>query len=108
MGEARFQVVLTEDAWRDLEEVETYWTERGEAVRGENYYWDLRLAAERELSDPATARHGRAVRDCDVPHVQEILVFRGSYRIIYQRDESLHRVEVLRFWHSHPDAPPLD
>jgi plasmid stabilization system protein ParE len=108
MGEAQFSVFLTEDAWRDLDEIDDYWARRGESWRGEKYYWDLRHAAERELADPQTARRGRPVRDCDIPGVQEILVFRNVYRIIYPLDERAHRVDVIRFWHAHRDPPPLE
>ena len=107
MGETRFEVVLTEHAWRDLEEIDNYWTERQEAWRGEKYYGDLRAAAQQELGDPATARRGRSARDCDFAGVQEILVF-GTYRILYQINPALGRVEVLHFWHSHRAPPRFD
>lgn len=107
MGEARLEVILTERAWSDLDEIDNYWTERSEPWRGQKYYNDLREAALAELSDRATARRGRSVKDCDFAGVQEILVFR-TYRIIYQINEPLGRVEVLHFWHAHRDTPPLE
>ena len=107
MGETRLEVILTERAWSDLDEIDTYWAERGEAWRGEKYYGDLRDAALRELSDAAAARRGRAARDCDFADVQEILVF-GTYRILYQINPALGRVEVLHFWHSHRAPPRFD
>jgi plasmid stabilization system protein ParE len=107
MGQARFDVILTERAWSDLEEIDDYWTEREEAWRGRKYYRDLREAALHELADAAAARRGRVVKNCDFAGVREILVFR-TYRILYQIDELLGRVEVLHFWHAHRDQPPLE
>lgn len=107
MGEARFEVVLTERAWSDLDEIDTYWTERGEAWRGQKYFDDLHTAALRDLGDAANARRGRTARDCDFAGVQELLVF-GTYRILYQIDSALARVEILHFWHAHRGPPRFD
>ncbi|MCE9609256.1 MAG: type II toxin-antitoxin system RelE/ParE family toxin [Chthoniobacter sp.] len=107
MGETRLEVILTERAWSDLEEIDNYWTRRDEAWRGEKYYGDLRDAAVHELGDAATARRGRPARNCDRPGVQEILVF-GTYRILYQINPAFDRVEILHFWHSHRAPPHLD
>ena len=107
MGETRFSVLLTEDAWADLADIDNYWAELGEAWRGEKYYWDLRDTVVRELSNAVSARHGRRARGCDRAGMQEILAF-GVYRIIYEIDEATARVNILRFWHSRRDTPPLE
>ena len=107
MGEAAFAVVLTEAAADDLGKIDEYWTHRGEAWRGEKYYRDLRTKAEQELSDPASARHGRRVLNKYYPDAREILAF-GVYRIIYHIDEAAGIVNVLRFWHAHRDEPRSD
>ena len=107
MGKTRFAVVLTESARSDLDEIDAYWTSRGESWRGRKYIRDLYRAARSELGDPPTARRGRWVRDCDLDGVREILVF-GVYRIIYEIDEPAACVSVLSFWHAHRNAPPLE
>ncbi|HYR59399.1 MAG TPA: type II toxin-antitoxin system RelE/ParE family toxin [Chthoniobacteraceae bacterium] len=104
MGEARFTVELTEPAWADLDELDTYWTMRGEAWRGQKYYHDLRRTAQTELTNPLRARHGRRLKSNEHPEAREILAF-GIYRIIYEIDEDASRVRILRFWHAHRDEP---
>ncbi len=42
------------------------------------------------------------------PTVQELPVFKHSYRILYRVRESEGIVDVLRFWHSHRDEPFRD
>ena len=105
MGEASLSVELTESAYADLSSIDDYWTDRGEAWRGEKYYCDLRDFALRELSDPSAARRGRRARVREHPEARAILAF-GVYRVIYRIDEAAARVEVLRFWHAHRDTPP--
>jgi plasmid stabilization system protein ParE len=107
MGEARFRVELTEPAWADLDEIDTYWSDRGEAWRGAKYYFDLREMALTNLSDPVRARLGRFLNSEQHPQVREILAF-GVYRIIYEIDESACCVQILRFWHAHRREPDHD
>ena len=104
MGEARFRVELTEPAWVDLDEIDTYWAERGEAWRGKKYYFDLRATALAELTDPHRARRGRRLPSENFPDAREILAF-DTYRIIYEIDEAASRVDILRFWHAHRTDP---
>ena len=104
MGEARFSVELTDPAWADLEEIDNYWTARGEAWRGRNYFYALQEVSVAELDDPDRARHGRRVRSTVHPDAREILAF-GIYRIIYEIDEPAQRVNILRFWHAHRHDP---
>ena len=96
MPAASFRVEATDDARADLEEIEAYWTERGEAWRGEKYFGELAVTAQRELSDPLCARRGRRVKTNAHPDAREILAF-GIYRIIYEIDEPAQRVNILRF-----------
>jgi plasmid stabilization system protein ParE len=105
MAGPQLRVIFSRPALLDLAEIEDYWASHDEPERGERYARDLPAEALELLSDPAEARAGRHLRDKDNPGVQEILVFRRSYRIIYfvRTDEQL--VEVLRFWHSHRDEP---
>ena len=107
MGEESFGVVVSHDAWGDLSEIAEYWQARGEAWRGEKYFRDLVRAARTELTDPVRARRGRRAKGSFAPEVREILAF-GVYRIIYEIDEAAARVDILRFWHSHRDTPPLE
>ena len=107
MGEAGFSVHLTGDALAGLTDIDTCWSELGEAWRGEKYHWDLRETAIRELSDATSARRGRHARGCDRPGGQETLAF-ATCCIIYEIDEAAERVNILRFWHAHRDAPPLE
>ena len=107
MPAASFRVVLTALAEADLYEIESYWSDGGESWRGEKYFGDLTRIATSELSDAATARRGRLLRDPKNPDAREFLAF-GIYRVIYRIDEALARVEVLRFWHAHRDVPPLE
>ena len=107
MGEARFRVEVTERAAADLDEIDTYWTQRGEAWRGEKYYNDLRDFALRELADADQARRGRSLNDQRNPAARSILAF-GVYRIIYEIDEAAARVNIIRFWHARRDNPPLE
>ena len=107
MGEARFRVEVTERAADDLDKIDTYWTERGDAWRGEKYYHDLRDFALQELADADYARRGRFLNDQANPNARSILAF-GVYRIIYEIDESSSCVNVIRFWHSHRDTSPLE
>jgi plasmid stabilization system protein ParE len=90
-----------------LYEIREYWISRGETARGTKYFRDLLTTAENSLSAPATARAGRHPRDIDVPGVREIVVFKRSYRILYRLDETSRVAEVLRFWHTHCDVPPI-
>ena len=107
MGEARFRVELNEPAWADLDEIDTYWAERGDAWRGKKYYFDLRDTALAELTDPHRARRGRRLQSEKYPDAREILAF-GIYRIIYEIDEAASRVDILRFWHAHRTDPRGD
>lgn len=107
MPVGRFRVIFASDAERDLYEIREYWVSRGEAARGTKYFQDLLTKVETALADPATARAGRHPRDVDVANVREIVVFKHSYRILYRLDETNHVAEVLRFWHTHRDIPPL-
>lgn len=107
MGEARFRVEITERAADDLDGIDTYWSARGEAWRGEKYYQDLRDFALCELADTDAARRGRFLKDRRNPSARSILAF-GVYRIIYEIDDAAQRVNIIRFWHSHRDTPPLE
>ncbi len=107
MGEARLRVEVTERAVEDLDRIDTYWADRGDAWRGEKYYIDLRDFALRELADADQARRGRSLHDRRNPSARSILAF-GIYRIIYEIDEAASRVNVIRFWHAHRDTPPLE
>jgi plasmid stabilization system protein ParE len=108
MAAQRLRVAFTIRAWADLDEVAEYWAERGEAARGRKYARDLPSAAIRELSDPRNARAGRFLADELYSHIQEIRVFKRSYRILYVLKEEEGVVQVLRFWHSHRDEPFRD
>jgi plasmid stabilization system protein ParE len=105
MAASQFSVIFSRPALLDLAEIVDYWTIHDEPERGEKYARDLPAQALALLSDPSEARAGRYLRDSDNPGVQEVLVFRRSYRIIYfvRPDEQV--VEVLHFWHSHRDEP---
>ena len=105
MAARRLRVVFTRSAWGDLEEIVAYWSRRGEPERGEQYAHDLPAEAIRQLSDPGIARRGHHLRRTAYPEVQELPVFRRSYRILYLRKEAEGVVEVLRFWHSRRDEP---
>ena len=61
--------------------------------------------AERDLSKPAFAKRGRPMKKAPLPNTHEILVFKGSYRVIFRIAETEGTVFVLRFWHSHRDEP---
>lgn len=105
MDRTPFQIRLTAAALRDLEELDDFWAARGEPERGEQYVRDLIQFAEQELSDPAKARLGRAVRVALLPGTREILAFK-IYRIIFRIQEDQRAVILLRFWHSHREDPP--
>jgi plasmid stabilization system protein ParE len=105
MAARDFRVVFTQSAWIDLEQIVSYWSERDEIERGEQYAHDLPSEAIRQLSDPAVARDGRFLRQSAYPETQELPVFKRSYRILYHVNEADRVVEVLRFWHSHRDEP---
>ena len=107
MPEASFRVELAPEAEEDLYEIVEYWSERGEPWRGEKYFDDLSDHAREELSDSQKARRGRRCKSRSHPSAREILAF-GIYRIIYEIDEAAARVDILRFWHAHRDAPPLE
>ena len=107
MGEAKLRVEITERAADDLDRIDTYWSERGEPWRGEKYYHDLREFALRELADAGNARRDRFLGDRRNPNARSILAF-GVYRIIYEIDGAAQRVNIIRFWHSHRDTPPLE
>ena len=102
-----FRVIFACDAERDLYEIRDYWISRGEAWRGTKYFHDLLTKAETTLRNPTAARAGRKPRDVDVPDVREIVAFKHSYRILYRLDEANGVAEVLRFWHTHRDLPPI-
>lgn len=104
MPPAPFIVEFTIRAQADLHEIEDYWAERGETWRGEKYFRDLAAFALRELSAPSSAHRGRHLRSNEHPDAREILAF-GIYRIIYEIDETAHRVTILRFWHAHRHDP---
>jgi plasmid stabilization system protein ParE len=105
MAAQTFRLIFTQSAWDDLGEIVTYWTDRQERERGEQYAHDLPAEAIRQLSNPATARAGRQLRHTAYPEVQELPVFKRSYRILYLVNEDEGIVEVLRFWHSHREEP---
>ena len=107
MPAARFRVELAPEAHTDLYGIVEYWSERGEAWRGEEYFRDLTDLAKAELSDAQQARRGRRRKTRRHPNAQEILAF-GVYHIIYEIDEAAARVDILRFWHARRDAPPLE
>ena len=107
MPGASIPVVITDRAEADLYEIEAYWQKRGEAWRGEKYFRDLHRTAVSTLCDLAGARRGRFLNDPQNPQARYLLAFR-VYRIIYEIDEAALRVNILRFWHSHRDHPPLD
>ena len=100
------QVVVTRSARDDLDEIEAYWSARGESERGEKYFNDLTRAAESRLENLASAKRGRLYGP-EFSQAREILVF-GVYRIIYEIDDAAERVNIIRFWHSHRDRPPLE
>ncbi|MEP6670182.1 MAG: type II toxin-antitoxin system RelE/ParE family toxin [Chthoniobacter sp.] len=101
-----FRVIFAREAERDLYEIRDYWISRGETGRGTKYFLDLLNKAE-TLRSPKIARTGRKPRDVDVPDVREIVAFKHSYRILYRLDETNGVAEVLRFWHTHRDTPPI-
>ena len=99
------RVVLAESAWGDSEEIVSYWTDRGEQERGEQYARDLPREAIRQLSSIEGACGGRFLVQTAFPEMQELMVFRRSYRVLYRMGDVEGVVEVLRFWHSHRDEP---
>jgi plasmid stabilization system protein ParE len=107
MGITSFQVQLTSSAVADLHEIDDYWFRAGEPDRGEQYVRDLTAAAEAELATPIRALAGRLLDTAILPGTRQILVFKGSYRIIYRVAADEGVVYVLRFWHSHRDEPDL-
>ena len=108
MSEKSFRVDFSRDAEFDLYEIEEYWIRCGEAARGAKYFSDLVTTAMRQLAKPDIARAGRTPRDVNAEGLRELRVFKRSYRIIYEIDEAAARVNILRFWHAHRDAPPLE
>jgi plasmid stabilization system protein ParE len=82
-GRAKLPRSFHQSAWVELEDIVDYWTERGEPERGEEYAHDLPAEAIQQLSDPGTARTGRHLRHTLFPEVQELPVFKRSYRILY-------------------------
>jgi len=108
MAEEEFRVVFTERSWADLEEIVEFWTNRDEFERGVQYAHDLPNEAIRTLSIASQARAGRRLKHSAYPDVQELAVFKRSYRILYLVTEDEGVVEVLRFWHSHRDEPFRD
>jgi plasmid stabilization system protein ParE len=91
MAASSFRVVFTHSAFADVDEIVTCWSNRGEPERGEQYARDLPAEAIRRLGE-----------------VQELFVFKRSYRVLYRIRESENTVEVLRFWHSHREEPFRD
>ena len=79
MGSSAFQVRLTDSALNDLNEIDDYWSLRGEPERGEQYVRNLIETAETELSSPVRAQSGRLVRVAMLPETRELLVFKGSF-----------------------------
>jgi len=108
MAASSFRAVFTHSAFADIEEIVTYWSDQGEPERGEQYAHDLPAEAIRRLGDASTARSGRHLVKTSFPVVQELPVFRRSYRVLYRIRASDDTVEVLRFWHSHRDEPFRD
>lgn len=108
MESTSLQVRLTDSALNDLHEIDDYWFLQGDPERGEQYVRNLIKAAEAELSSLLRAQSGRLVRLAILPQTREILVFKGSYKIIYRIDTAENVVHVLRFWHGHRDEPDLD
>ena len=108
MGSTTLQVRLTDAALYDLHEIDDYWFLRGEPDRGEQYVRNLIDQAESELSCPLRAQSGRPVRVAILPDTREILVFKGTYKIIYRIDPAENVVHVLRFWHGHRRDPDLN
>lgn len=102
-----FEVRLTDSALNDLHEIDDYWFLQGEPERAEQYVRNLIEKAETELSSPLRAQSGRPVRVPLLPDTREILVFKGSYKIIYRIDACENIVHVLRFWHGHRHDPNL-
>ena len=105
MGASTFHVLVTDTALHDLHEIDDYWFHKGEPELGVQYVLNLLDTAQSELASPMRANGGRKVRAGVLPDTREILVFKGSYRIIYRVDASAGVVHVLRFWHSHRDEP---
>ncbi len=101
-------VIFTESAWLDLQEIADYWANRGEPERGEQYARNLPEEAIRRLRNLKTAMSGRFLRKSDFPLSQELSVFKRSYRILYFHDRPRGVVEILRFWHSHRAEPFRD
>lgn len=107
MGQETFQVRLTESALNDLHEIDDYWIAQREPERGEQYVRDLLNVARQELTSSVRAMSGRLLKASLLPETREILVFKGSYRLVYRVDAAEGLVHVLRFWHSHRDEPEL-
>jgi plasmid stabilization system protein ParE len=107
MAEPGYKVEVTEAALCDLDELDDYWSTRGEPERGRQYVRDLFEFAHVELSDPLHARMGRPVRIAVIPGTLELLAFK-TYRLIYRIEEESRTVMLLRFWHGHRDEPPAD
>ncbi len=107
MDTTSFQVRLTDSALNDLHEIDDYWFLHGDPERGEQYVRNLIQTAEKELSSSVRVQSGRHVRVAILPDTREILVFKGSYKIIYRIDAAENVVHVLRFWHSHRDGVDL-
>jgi plasmid stabilization system protein ParE len=107
MGGTSFAVRLTESAIADLHEIDDYWASVQEPERGEQYVRNLIEISESELSSPIRAAAGRRVKAAVLPDTHEILVLKGSYRIIYRIDPQAGVVHVLRFWHTHRKGPAL-
>ncbi|MEN3943416.1 type II toxin-antitoxin system RelE/ParE family toxin [Prosthecobacter sp. SYSU 5D2] len=107
MGSTSFHVRLTDSALNDLYEIDDYWSLKGEPERGEQYVRNLMETAERELSSLLRAQSGRLVRVAILPETRELLVFKGSYKIIYRVNAAENIVHILRFWHSHRDEVDL-
>ncbi|SRR5260221_118691 len=107
MPPASLRVIITASAEADLFAIERYWHGQGEPWRGDKYFADLTDFAESELCDAARASRGRRFKSRRHANAHEMLAF-GVYRVIYKIDLKASRVRVLRFWHSHRDAPPLD
>lgn len=107
MDSTPFQVRLTDSALNDLHEIDDYWFQHGDPERGEQYVRNLIDIAQAELSSPLRAQSGLPVRVAILPDTRQILVFKGSYKIIYRINAAENVVHVLRFWHSHRDELDL-
>lgn len=99
MGEGRFQVVLSPQSLRDLEEIVRY-------IAADDWQaaerFGQRLITEAEAIGPHPLA-GRMVPEFGDPLIRE-RIFR-SYRIVYRVDEPQGIVVISRFWHAARGIP---